>query len=1101
MPRIDPLQLLNCLNVLLTPTGGIKSEQEVSRISSLMEKFSKKLVSKCVYLLILKASDVQLLSMFMGANGWNLIYNWLVQAIEAKNYPFLVELLEVIIMCPVDIERLKSNPMPRQIKYLSKDNSIEPKVKELASDIVKHWLAIVKGAPAVNQQQTSNVSEPDSATNAEQPVTAAVQPPEVVDVDESDAHDSRVSSNDSQEEEEEHGDTNYVKSTSPSSDSVDDSDDQDDFVPYKKQSPAMSAKKKAAKTAKLAVKKEKQSRKSNTTVGVEKPTTKLKSKLVNDAPSKDQKKAPIKLKIEKKRDEELSNKKPRKISDSGASAIEKAIDEKIKEKRRLREEKEREKFSRLKHEREKKELKLSSSKEKRDKLDKLNKEKLDEKAKGDLSKLIPKPLDKLGRIPKLSSKENHESTSASSKTNDAHSDDAKRKEHEAKNDKSSTAAKSTDDKKGPKKEKDEAMKQTIQRLKEEREREAAKKEAKKATLPVPPKKPVSMSVEKRFAAGESKPKTVKAYNSKFRLTGLEQEMPKPPSRKQSTSTSSSLSSSTAALITTAAISTPVIDTIAPAATSPTSNEKNPVKRSPTKDIDIEPVEKKMKSPDITLEDKSPIQNKNKKPFLQESDDFMNAMNAAVETQKELLRKRKKPATKNDDGSSPSPKTPEGKDMKPAFKFYKDTLESSVDESLNESVTESLPDTKLSPDEKEISLDEEVKPPVIKSAEGLKSALSLFRKRNQPKKSVKWRADDELEAVQFFEVDVSERANVVKDFWAMQLKERSAERESMLMVRKAGENDKMTEKIAWKKLVPIDLPPPSTVKGANSQEKNIQYARERAVTPALYYSKSMIPDTPAEPDLEIHSVTQPPSIPLDDISGTLDSVNDFSTFKWPEPKQFPPDGSEFMPPNFIPGAVPPPMFAFPDGTFAPPFTQPFFPGAPVPPAGTWPTGTTDQSQQSAQSGQPMQWMRPPFEGVPPPNMVPPVGPGMMAPPPFGMMAPVFPFPGAPNMFPPPGMTPPITNNNTNSNTTDTNAQFSPTNNYSNNSDSSSTKKWNNDDRYNRKDWKNNYSGDRSNRDKRGSGTWRASGGNSRLCKYYQKKGYCNSSGCRFYHPEK
>lgn len=121
----------------------------------------------------------------------------------------------------------------------------------------------------------------------------------------------------------------------------------------------------------------------------------------------------------------------------------------------------------------------------------------------------------------------------------------------------------------------------------------------------------------------------------------------------------------------------------------------------------------------------------------------------------------------------------------------------------------LPDKSSSPDEKDISLDEEPKPPVIKSAEGLKSALSLFRKRNQPKKSVKWRSDDELEAVQFFEVDVSERgkfggrnrlgkffrlidnricffvANVVKDFWAMQLKERSGERESMLMVRKAG----------------------------------------------------------------------------------------------------------------------------------------------------------------------------------------------------------------------------------------------------------------------------------------------------------------------------
>lgn len=61
----------------------------------------------------------------MASGGWNLIYSWLVHAVEAKNYPFLSELLEVIIICPVDIERLKSNPMPRQIKYLSKDMTID----------------------------------------------------------------------------------------------------------------------------------------------------------------------------------------------------------------------------------------------------------------------------------------------------------------------------------------------------------------------------------------------------------------------------------------------------------------------------------------------------------------------------------------------------------------------------------------------------------------------------------------------------------------------------------------------------------------------------------------------------------------------------------------------------------------------------------------------------------------------------------------------------------------------------------------------------------------------------------------------------------------
>ena len=61
----------------------------------------------------------------MGLGGWNLIYNWLIHAIEAKNYPFLIELLEVILLCPVDIERLKSNPMPRQVKALSRDPNVD----------------------------------------------------------------------------------------------------------------------------------------------------------------------------------------------------------------------------------------------------------------------------------------------------------------------------------------------------------------------------------------------------------------------------------------------------------------------------------------------------------------------------------------------------------------------------------------------------------------------------------------------------------------------------------------------------------------------------------------------------------------------------------------------------------------------------------------------------------------------------------------------------------------------------------------------------------------------------------------------------------------
>ena len=65
MPRIDPHQLLKTLGVLLAPSGGIKSNDEVIRLVTLMHKFSKKLVSKCIYVKILKATTQELLDRFL----------------------------------------------------------------------------------------------------------------------------------------------------------------------------------------------------------------------------------------------------------------------------------------------------------------------------------------------------------------------------------------------------------------------------------------------------------------------------------------------------------------------------------------------------------------------------------------------------------------------------------------------------------------------------------------------------------------------------------------------------------------------------------------------------------------------------------------------------------------------------------------------------------------------------------------------------------------------------------------------------------------------------------------------------------------------------
>lgn len=59
-----------------------------------------------------------------------------------------------------------------------------------------------------------------------------------------------------------------------------------------------------------------------------------------------------------------------------------------------------------------------------------------------------------------------------------------------------------------------------------------------------------------------------------------------------------------------------------------------------------------------------------------------------------------------------------------------------------------------------------------------------------------------------------------------------------MILITGNEDTMEEKTIWKALIPIDLPPPLVEPGKDSQEKSIQYAREKGILQALYFNRSM-----------------------------------------------------------------------------------------------------------------------------------------------------------------------------------------------------------------------------------------------------------------------
>uniref|UniRef100_A0A182UD19 TFIIS N-terminal domain-containing protein n=1 Tax=Anopheles melas TaxID=34690 RepID=A0A182UD19_9DIPT len=157
-PRIDPMKLLVCLSVLLAPNGGIRNAGEVRRLANLMAKFSKKLVSKAIYIQILKCTETELLGQFMQTGGWSLVHMWLVDGIGSKNWPLIQELMELLLCCPVDVERLKINSTPRLVKSLSTDSANES-VKVLASKLVEQWLYIVKAPKQLSPMVPINQSE------------------------------------------------------------------------------------------------------------------------------------------------------------------------------------------------------------------------------------------------------------------------------------------------------------------------------------------------------------------------------------------------------------------------------------------------------------------------------------------------------------------------------------------------------------------------------------------------------------------------------------------------------------------------------------------------------------------------------------------------------------------------------------------------------------------------------------------------------------------------------------------------------------------------------------------------------------------------------
>lgn len=301
---------------------------------------------------------------------------------------------------------------------------------------------------------------------------------------------------------------------------------------------------------------------------------------------------------------------------------------------------------------------------------------------------------------------------------------------------------------------------------------------------------------------------------------------------------------------------------------------------------------------------------------------MDALNASASSKKEPKKRKRRPSVNKESVNSPpqspltsvtTPTTPTSpsttnslnlKSITPA-NFYQDTLESNNEIEESEKVDE---DDNMAMDNN----DKEVISESTKTdSNGLKGVL-LYAKKKGPKKSIKWKPESDLVTVQYFELDETERVNVTRTFMDLAKMEMSGERDALQKSRKLNNEDTMDIQTNWRLLIEIDLKPPLAEPGCKSLEKDIQFAREKSVLQALFFGGRMVSDSPIEPDLETHQMTDPLIIPLEDPENP---ETEATVSPWPDPKGSPPQTPiQNMPPiftnpypNFGMGGGPPPPF--------------------------------------------------------------------------------------------------------------------------------------------------------------------------------------------------
>lgn len=385
-------------------------------------------------------------------------------------------------------------------------------VRVLACRLVEQWLRIVRGddvpilpsrieEPLQSQEsscQSEDSIKPEDDSSSEKSQALAVNEPNATEghlpVYKITIRDgkkvltevcSKVADDDSSTE------ASAVEDAEPASEEIEDDDDDDEDYVIK---PVRLKKKPSATKGKRAAVNKKER---GSTDGAAKQSPKVergkKAKVTEQAKSKAEEKVKgkaAKNKVEDPKVKETSSKKV-KGTEEAASTKHKdtsKLDLSLKNRKRLVTEKEHGKFDKL-HVKDKSKEPTSI----------MDMDSLTDKEKETLSKFITPPISKLGKIPKKSSVSKEEKPL-----------DDKNKSTKEGSDAKSEIKKHTDLKK------EENSKKTIRSPVPEIKREKEKK----------------WSIEpKRALPTDQKPKTAKIYSAKFRSTGLEEEVSKPPPRK------------------------------------------------------------------------------------------------------------------------------------------------------------------------------------------------------------------------------------------------------------------------------------------------------------------------------------------------------------------------------------------------------------------------------------------------------------------------------------------------------------------------------------------------------------------------------------------